>query len=94
MSSDAFIQVRVTPEVKARLQALSEREQITESALVRQLLLTMLRVQVARGLTCPRSHRYQIATSREPLLAKKRIDCFWDTPWLTAAKFRRNGRAQ
>jgi predicted DNA-binding protein len=45
MSADAFIQVRVAPEVKARLQALAERENITESALVRQLLLTMLRVQ-------------------------------------------------
>ena len=47
MSADAFIQVRVAPEVKARLQALAERENITESALVRQLLLTMLRVQVS-----------------------------------------------
>lgn len=45
MSADAFIQIRVTPEVKARLQALAERENITESALVRQLLLTMLRVR-------------------------------------------------
>ena len=45
MSADAFIQVRVTPEVKDRLQALADREHITESALVRQLVLTMLRVQ-------------------------------------------------
>jgi hypothetical protein len=45
MSADAFIQIRVTPEVKCRLQALADREQITESALVRQLLVTMLRVQ-------------------------------------------------
>jgi predicted DNA binding CopG/RHH family protein len=45
MSADAFIQVRVAPEVKARLQALADREHISESALVRQLLLTMLRVQ-------------------------------------------------
>ncbi len=47
MSADAFIQVRVAPEVKARLQALAERENITESALVRRLLLTMLRGQVS-----------------------------------------------
>ena len=47
MSADAFIQIRVAPEVKARLQALAERENITESALVRQLLVTMLRVQVS-----------------------------------------------
>jgi hypothetical protein len=45
MSADEFIQIRVTPEVKARLQALADREQITESAVVRQLLVTMLRVQ-------------------------------------------------
>jgi hypothetical protein len=45
MSADTFIQVRVAPEVKARLRTLAEREQITESALVRQLLLTLLRVQ-------------------------------------------------
>jgi hypothetical protein len=45
MSADAFIQIRVTPEVKARFRTLAEREQISESALVRQLLVTMLRVQ-------------------------------------------------
>jgi hypothetical protein len=45
MSADAFIQIRVTPEIKARLRGLAEREQIAESALVRQLLVTMLRVQ-------------------------------------------------
>jgi hypothetical protein len=45
MSADAFIQIRVTPEVKTGLRALAEREQITESTLVRQLLVTMLRVQ-------------------------------------------------
>jgi hypothetical protein len=45
MSADAFIQIRVTPEVKARLRALAEREHITESALVRQLLVAVLRVQ-------------------------------------------------
>ncbi len=45
MSAEAFIQIRVTPEVKARLRALAEREHITETTLVRQLLLTLLRVQ-------------------------------------------------
>lgn len=45
MSADAFIQIRVTPEVKASLQAAADREQITESALVRQLLVTMLRLR-------------------------------------------------
>ena len=45
MSGDAFIHIRVTPEIKARLRGLAEREQVAESALVRQLLVTMLRVQ-------------------------------------------------
>ena len=45
MSAEAFIQIRVTPEVKGRLRALAEREHVTESVLVRQLLVTMLRVQ-------------------------------------------------
>jgi predicted DNA-binding protein len=47
MSADSFIQIRVTPEVKGRLRTLAEREHITESALVRQLLDTLLRVQVS-----------------------------------------------
>src|SRR5579862_6052053 len=53
MSADAFIQVRVAPEVKARLRVLAERENITESALVRQLLITMLRVQVSAEASDP-----------------------------------------
>ena len=36
MSPDAFIQFRVTPEVKTLLRALAQREQISESALVHQ----------------------------------------------------------
>ena len=50
MSADAFIQFRVTPEVKTLLRALAQREQISESALVRQLVETMLRTQVQAGL--------------------------------------------
>ena len=55
MSADAFIQVRVAPEVKARLQAQADRENITESALVRQLLMTMLRVQVSAEESDPKA---------------------------------------
>ena len=40
---------RVTPEMKTLLRALAEREQITESALVRQLLEVMLRRSAQRG---------------------------------------------
>ncbi len=46
MPSDAFVQFRVTPEVKTVLRTLAQREQISESAVVRQLLETMLRAQV------------------------------------------------
>ena len=43
MSADAFIQCRVTAETKALIQAVADRERITESTLVRQLLETVLR---------------------------------------------------
>ena len=43
MPADAFIQCRVTPEMKTRVRALAEREQITESALVKELLQVVLR---------------------------------------------------
>lgn len=49
MSAEAFVQCRVTPEVKTLLRALAEREQVTESALVRQLLEVMLRRSAAEG---------------------------------------------
>ena len=45
MAADATVQFRVTPEVKAMLHAVATREQISESALVRQLVETMLRAQ-------------------------------------------------
>lgn len=43
MARDAFIQCRVTKEMKALVRRLAEREQITESALVKQLLQVLLR---------------------------------------------------
>ncbi|MEJ1961067.1 MAG: plasmid mobilization relaxosome protein MobC [Gammaproteobacteria bacterium] len=43
MTADAFIQCRVTPAMKTLVRALAEREQITESALVKQLLEVVLR---------------------------------------------------
>jgi hypothetical protein len=49
MAAEAFVQVRVTAEVKTLLRVLAEREQITESALVRQLLEMMLRRSAAEG---------------------------------------------
>jgi len=50
MTAEAFVQCRVTPEVKTLLRMLADREQITESALVRQLLEITLRRSVLEGL--------------------------------------------
>ena len=49
MAAESFVGFRVTPEVKTVLRALAEREQITESALVRQLIENVLRAQVQAG---------------------------------------------
>lgn len=49
MSSPPVVALRVTPEMKTLLRALAEREQITESALVRQLLEAMLRRSALEG---------------------------------------------
>jgi hypothetical protein len=61
MSADAFIQCRVTSEAKALIQTLADRERITESALVRQLLEVVLRTSAVSGIPRPdgtqRSHR-------------------------------------
>jgi len=43
MAADAFIQCRVTPEIKALVQTLARRDQITESAVIKQLLEVVLR---------------------------------------------------
>lgn len=49
MAAPPFVAARVTPEMKTLLRTLAEREQITESALVRQLLEVMLRRSAAEG---------------------------------------------
>jgi hypothetical protein len=49
MAAPPFVAARVTPEMKTLLRVLAEREQITESALVRQLLEVMLRRSAAEG---------------------------------------------
>jgi hypothetical protein len=50
MASPPFVAARVTPEMKTLLRTLAAREQITESALVRQLLEVMLRRSALEGL--------------------------------------------
>ena len=49
MAAVPFVAARVTPEMKTLLRALAEREQITESALVRQLLEVTLRRSAIEG---------------------------------------------
>jgi hypothetical protein len=49
MPADAFIQCRVTAEMKTVVRALAEREQITESALVKELLQVVLRTTALQG---------------------------------------------
>jgi hypothetical protein len=49
MAAPPFVAARVTPEMKRLLHTLAEREQITESALVRQLLEAMLRRSALDG---------------------------------------------
>jgi len=49
MAAEAFVQCRVSPEIKTLLRTLADREQITESALVRQLLEVMLRRSALDG---------------------------------------------
>src|SRR5882724_11051028 len=49
MAAPPFVAARVTPEMKTLLHTLAEREQITESALVRQLLEVMLRMSAKEG---------------------------------------------
>jgi hypothetical protein len=50
MAAEAFVQCRVTAEIKTLLRVLAEREQITESALVRQLIEVMLRMSAKDGV--------------------------------------------
>lgn len=65
MVAGAFIQCRVTPEVKTLIRALAQREQITESALVKELLEVVLRSSAMKGL--PKLEELQ-RTSRDSRL--------------------------
>ena len=53
MAAEAFIQCRVTSETKALIRALADRERITESTLVRQLLEVVLRTSAVSGMPRP-----------------------------------------
>jgi hypothetical protein len=62
--SSSFIGFRVTPEMKTLVRAFAERERISESALVKQLLEVLLRKAALEGF-------FQI-TELEELAALKR----------------------
>ena len=53
MAADAFIICRVTPETKTLVRRLAAREGITESALVKQLLGTLVRTSTLDELPAP-----------------------------------------
>jgi hypothetical protein len=53
MAAPPFIAARVTPEMKSLLRVLAEREQKTESAVVRELLELVLRTSTVSGLPRP-----------------------------------------
>jgi hypothetical protein len=50
MAADAFIQCRVTPEIKAPVRTLAQRDRITESAVIKHLLEVVLRSSSTAGL--------------------------------------------
>ena len=49
MAVDALVRCRVSSETKSLLQRIAEREHVTESALVRELLETLVRASAAEG---------------------------------------------
>ncbi len=53
MTKDAFIACRVTPETKARVRALAQRQGIAESALIKQLLDVVLRASTSETIATP-----------------------------------------
>ena len=80
MAAPPFIAARVTPEMKSLLRVLAEREQKTESAVVRQLLEVVLRTSTVGEIRLldekPRPNRdirlYVRLDSNDQLLLKER----------------------
>jgi hypothetical protein len=56
MAIEALVRCRVSQETKALLQSIAAREQITESALVRQLLETLVRTSATESRASVRSN--------------------------------------
>src|SRR5215467_13806498 len=61
---DALVRCRVSTETKTLLQSIAAREQITESALVRQLLETLLRTSATESAAGIRSDDTELRAER------------------------------
>lgn len=64
MAVDALVRCRVSSETKTLLQSIAAREQITESALVRQLLETLVRVSAAKSPDSGKSDEVESRAAR------------------------------
>jgi uncharacterized protein (DUF1778 family) len=64
MAVDASVRCRVSAETKTLLQNIAAREQITESALVRQLLETLVRSSPTESPTCGKSDDTELRAER------------------------------
>src|SRR5215831_4117172 len=88
MAAPPFVAARVTPEMKTLLRTLAEREQITESALVRQLLEVTLRRSAMEGF--PKLHVLEKASRDARLSVRLRHE---DRTLLSARATARGGAA-
>jgi hypothetical protein len=64
MGVDAIVRCRVSSETKALLQSIAAREEVTESALVRQLLETLVRTSASESAACSKSDDRELRAER------------------------------
>jgi hypothetical protein len=64
MAVDALVRCRVSAETKSLLQIIAAREQVTESALVRQLLETLVRTSVTESWASGKSDDTELRAER------------------------------
>jgi len=64
MAADALVRCRVSSETKALIQSIATREQITESALVRQMLVTLARTSATETPAIGKSDAAELRAER------------------------------
>jgi Bacterial mobilisation protein (MobC) len=64
MAADALVRCRVSSETKALLQSIAAREQITESALIRQVLVTLARASASESPAIGKSPDTELRAER------------------------------